>query len=51
MLPQQHFEGSNPDAARYHWAAFKKYGAFQTRQGSINIFDEIKSTKLHNTIA
>ena len=39
MLAQQHFDGFNPEAARNHLVAFKKYDALQTRQGSINTFD------------
>ena len=34
MLPQYNFDASNPTTARNHWASFKKYVAFQTRQGN-----------------
>ena len=34
---------SNLSADRNHWASFKKYVAFRTKQGSINTFDEFKN--------
>ena len=43
MLPQHHFDCSYPGSARNHWATLKKYAAFQTRQSSINTFDEFKN--------
>ena len=43
MLPQQHFHGSNPGAARRHWTAFEKYSTFQIRQCSVNTIDEFKN--------
>ena len=44
MLLQHHFDGTNPNSARNHWAALEEYVAFQTGQGSINTFDEFKIT-------
>ena len=45
-LPSHQFDGSNPISARHHWVAFENYLTFQTRQYSMNTFDEFKRSMI-----